>query len=191
MSAQIVKLMYNDFVSDMLNGDWVLSEKARPCTLTHQNTGIVSTFPVKKGTVGTALEIKCPKHQVLTVCGLGHSGIDPKDFVKNPMLYSIPHFFSIRCKNNEGQELSLYTRLKIIKRDQENLPVWSRTEFYGDLSQTIGERFKQKHERYYFPDGIILHGDENLVLQVSEPEIDIEKIELVMKADLFYKRERI
>ncbi len=184
---QTEMLMYKDFVDEMFKQGWVYVDGVSPHTLTHHDTGIVSTFHVKKGMIGTVLEIKCPMHRNLSVCGLNHSGIDIKEFVKFPMLYSTPYFFSIRCKGNDGQELSPYTGIKIIQYDSDNLPKWSRTEFYGDLSQSIGERFKRKHERYYFPQGIILYSGEKLGFKVHELDIEVVKTELLMKADIWVK----
>lgn len=155
-----------------------------PVTVTSLNTVLVTTYPVQKGTVGTALELRCPAGRIITICGFEDSGVVPGDFARAPHLYSTPHQFSIRCFSKDDAELSPRTPIRV-EREKPSMTVNRIDEvLYGDLSLTYGERFKRKEERYYFSNTVELYSEQRLRLLPVNPDIDIARTELFMKFDL-------
>lgn len=178
---EIVMLKYSDFVKKMLYQKWVFVDKQSPHTITHNDTDLVSTYIVNKGMDKSILKITCPDNKNMTICGRNHCDVNYP-----------PHFFSLRCQSGDGENLAPDTTFDITKYGGSGVvPILGkkgdRPILYRELSQTVGERFKSKEERHYFPMGIILYSNESLVFRVHKPDIDIIKIELFMQADIWEK----
>jgi len=175
----LIELTYGDLVREWLRLGRIYANKKSPHMITHQNTDVVLTRPVCKGETGEVLKITCPDNKAITICGRNHYTIDYP-----------PHFFSLGCRSNDDQNLSPDTIFTITKYGGSGvIPLFCKNGdcpiLYSELSQTVGERFKRKEERHYFPMGIILYSGETLVFRVSEPDIDIVKTELLMQADIW------
>jgi hypothetical protein len=176
--------LYSNFIRDRKNDDWLVY----PMTLTHYSESYVETYKVKKDTGGYILKIRCPPcKNMISICGVDNSGVDPIDFAKTPYLYTIPHEFSVSCYDKDNNELPFDTLLSFVY-DRPSDVVWPLdTVLYRDVSLKIGERYKRKDERYYFPRGRILFGGDLLYLQVIKSSIDIDRVELFMKCDYLTK----
>lgn len=166
---------YDEFVGEMFREGWRFLENKTPHIVTNKDTGIVSTYPIIAGGYGPFLELKCPQDHVLTINGLNQRPV-------------MPHYLSIRCRDDTLYELRGGTRLSMMKRDRDNLPAFNHFLFYDEISQTRGSRFKQEGERYYLQEkGIILYEREKLQFYVYESDIDIIRTDFLMKCDIFVK----
>ncbi len=196
---------YQNFVKQIKNEGWNYIGDIQK-----YNDNIIRTFSLEKGIYGLFLDIICPASSIITICGFDDAGIDPIKFYGNPNLYSIPHFFSISCKDNNGRELSSNITVDIMKskiedsiedsghyEDSESDQNGSEfsgnykklySEHYEDLSQYVDGRFRRKEERYYFYQSIKLIDSEKLSFYTN-PDIDIEKTNIFMRADLFSRME--
>lgn len=178
-------LAYQETLNLLEQEGWHIS----PQTITHRD-GRVTTYSLEKGCTGKILDIKCPaapaKH-LLLICGVNHSGIKPSDIARAPHLYTIPHQFSILCYDKDNRQLPPETEIIIekIKPSGDIVPI--DIVLYGDLALKSGERFKRKEERYYFPQGIMLHGGEYLRLTATASDIIIKRTVLFMKCDFLTK----
>ncbi len=164
-----------------------MSSVSTPLTILDEE--IVFPRQIKANTYDNILEIICPPERIITICGTGECDIDPDDFNNAPNFYQIPHFFTLRCMNNDNVEIAPTTIISILKvmRDEELEKYYQ--EFYGDLSSIIDGRLKRKEERYYFAETIILQSGERLVFRANSPNIDIAKMDLLMMSDIFEKDE--
>ena len=172
---------YEEYLTEMKKDGWLVN----PMAITHRiHHGLnVGTYKVEKGYNGRILSIECPNRHMPLICGVEHSQINPKDFAKAPHLYTIPHEFSILCYDKDNNELPPETIIIPEKVIPSLSIVPLEPVLYGDLSLKIGERFKQKQERYYFPKGIILYGGEWLFLNVVKSGLNIDRVEFFMRCD--------
>lgn len=176
---------YQNYVKQIKNEGWNYVGDVQSYSMTNLSNNIVSTYFVGKGMYGTFLDIMCPApYYKITICGFDDAGIDPHQFYSHSNLYTIPHFFSITCTDNNGKELSSNISIDIAKVKLNGEAKKLCSELYGDISQHVDGRFRRKEERYYFYASIKLEDSERLSFRTS-PDIDIEKTKLFMKADLF------
>lgn len=182
-----IEYTYEELLEHIEGEEWIPITGAGLCQFTHFNANIVVTKPVKKNTYDNILEITCPLGELITICGFNECDVDEDEFFDSPNLYARPHFFAIRCTDDNHNELPATTIIGISKITRDNKIEKLYQEFYGDLSSTIGGKFKRKKERYYFAETIILQGGEKLLLDAYWPLIDISNIELLMMCDRFRK----
>ena len=175
---------YEEYLHEM-RPEWY----AEPKTLTHlvHHGFNVETYKVEKGNTGRILGIECPERHIITICGVEQSCVYPGDFAKAPHLYTIPHEFSILCFDADNNELPFDAIIRPKKIEPSVSVVPFEPVLYGDLSLKIGERFKRKEERYYFPKGIILYGGEWLFLNVVKSGVTVDRVEFFMRCDFFTK----
>ena len=122
----------------------------------------------------------------MSICGSTQCN-DLGFFIHNPNLCDVPHYFSIKCTNENSEELSddcVIDIMRVTPSEQlENID----SIFYTDISLYKFGNVKEKQCRYYFSKGIILSGDDILMFKTT-PNIDITKVELLAKVDIFTRR---
>uniref|UniRef100_A0A6M3M312 Uncharacterized protein n=1 Tax=viral metagenome TaxID=1070528 RepID=A0A6M3M312_9ZZZZ len=167
---------YESFLKEM--NSCSLLKKARGM-ICDNDDAYIQTFTVKSGTSGKVIELRCPESNAISVFGKNQNVLllenEPKEFDIND-----PYFFSVGCFDEHNRELDPATRMNFKKVSKSKHGGISRIcrAFYGDL-------LPAKAVRYSFPEGLYLSGDEVLELEVLNPDIDIERIELSMEADIF------
>lgn len=181
-SAQIqtIKACYDDYLKFMSDQNWICN------TVELGKSLFVTKISVEKGRRGSFLDIRCSAGHKLAFVGLSNVNINPEHFSKYANLYRYPYSFSIICKDDNGNELNYDKSIEINKVKPSNEIHNITNELYGDLNIRINERYKKPEERFYFKQGFELNGEEHLVFSVN-PNIDISKIEIIGKADLFTK----
>lgn len=117
----------------------------------------VWTFKVKSGTAGKIIELRCPPSQAISVFGKFQT-------------------ISLRCFDELDREPDPATRINFKKVSKYGGISRKCRATYGDLSPA---------KKYSFPDGVYLSGKEVLELEVLNPDIDIERVELSLEADIF------
>jgi hypothetical protein len=174
----IIKGTYFDYLKSMRQNGWEVVTIDFPCY------GIVQTNKLDRESYGTFLEIRCPAGHVLTFPGIEQFDFDENHFSKYPNLYKYPYFLNLRCYNEAGEEpyWSRIVEIKKIHTDSsyENISI----EYYDDLHIKSDSRYKRLEERYYLKTGIELKSLEILRFSMVS-DVDITKVELFGKADLF------
>lgn len=179
---------YNDIVDNIEYNRWNAISSI-PYPITSFDKQIVSSKQVKVNCRDIILEIVCPPERILAICGIKECGIDPDDFYGAPNFYKVPHFFTLRCTDNNDIDISPTTIISILKVLKDKEPEICYQEFYGDLSPVVDGKLKHKENRYYFSETIVLQCGEKLIFRAENPNIDIFKIDLLMMSDLFQKDE--
>lgn len=180
VQIQTNKAYYDDYLKYMSNQNWICN------TVELGKSLFVTKISMEKGRHGSFLDIRCPAGNKLVFIGLSNVNINPEHFSKYANLYRYPYSFSIICKDDNGNELNYDRCIKINKvKPSEEIRNISN-ELYGNLNIRINERYKKPEERFYFKQGFEMNGEEHLVFNVTS-NIDISKIEIIGKADLFTK----
>ncbi len=194
-------ISYEEFIKLMESREYVLRDNS-PVDI-YELSPWVKTFTVKKGSIGKFLEIECFDRMIISACGKKHPG-------KYDKLY----YCTIKCIDNDGNEpfqrlhhstpltrnyhvvaeiiatkilqkepnkedkdineLSKYTEpiLKLIKSENPcEYPMWSGAY----------KLFSRDFLDYSFN----MYSNEKMILYIIRPDIDIEKVSLDMKADIF------
>ena len=165
---------YESFIKYMNSNSYIKKARGMICD---KDNAYVQTFTVKSGTAGKVIELRCPESNAIFIFGKNQNVLllenEPKEFDIND-----PYFFSVGCFNKSNRELDPATRTNFKKVSK-----------YGGISRkcraTYGDLSPANAIKYSFPVGLYLSGDEVLELEVLNPDIDIERIELSMEADIF------
>lgn len=166
--------IYESFLKDMNSNSHI--KKARRIICDKDDT-FVQTFKIKSGTGGKVIELRCPESNAISIFGKNQTVLllenEPKEFDIRE-----PYTFSVRCFDKNKRELNPATRMNFKKVSK-----------YGGISRTwrvfYCDLLPMKAVRYSFPQGLYLSGDEVLELEALNPDMDIERIELSMEADIF------
>lgn len=165
---------YESFLKNMNSNSHIKKARGMICD---RDNAYVQTFKIKSGTAGKVIELRCPESNAIFIFGKNQTVLllenEPKEFDIND-----PYFFSLRCFDKSKSELDPATRMNFKKVSKYGAISRAWRAFYGDL-------LPMKAVRYSFPEGLYLSGDEVLELEVLNPDIDIERIELSMEADIF------
>ena len=157
--------MYESFLQDMNSNSHI--KKA----ICDTDDAYVSTFNVKRFTSGKVIELRCPSLNAMSISGKNQAaGNDPNDI-------NCPYLFSLRCFDKQDRELDYATRMNFKKVSKHGGHSRAWRACYGDLLKA-----------YSFPEGLYLSENEVLRLEVLNPDINIDRIELSMEADVFETR---
>jgi len=163
--AHFEKNKYESFLTEM-NGNSHIKK-----AICDTDDAYVRTFKVKSQTSGKVLELRCPYLNAISIFGKNQAaGNEPNDI-------NCPYFFSIRCFDKQDRELDRVTRMNFKKVSKHGGHSRGWRALYGDLLKA-----------YSFPEGLYLSENEVLELEVLNPDINIERIELSMEADIFEMR---
>lgn len=157
---------YESFLQDMNSNPHI--KKA----ICDADDAYVRTFKVKSHTSGKVIELCCPSLNAISISGKNQAaGNDPNNI-------NCPYLFSIGCFDTQDRELDHATRMNFKKVSKHGGHSRAWRAVYGDLVKA-----------YSFPEGLYLSENEVLRLDVLNPDINIERIELSMIADIFETRE--
>ena len=144
------------FLKDMNRNSYI---KKAPGIICDMDSAYVRAFRVKSGTAGKIIELRCPESQAISVFGKYQT-------------------VSLRCFDESNREPDPATRTNFKKVSR-----------YGGISRkcraTYGDLSPAKAIKYSFSEGLYLMGEEVLELEVLNPDIDIDRIELSLEADIF------
>lgn len=165
---------YESFLKDMNSNSHIKKVRGMICD---NDNAYVRTFKIKSGTSGKVIELRCPESNAMSIFGKNQTVLllenEPKEFDIND-----PYFFSVGCFDEHNRELDPATHMNFKKASK-----------YGGMSRicraSYGDLLPAKAVRYSFPEGLYLSGGEVIELEVLNPDIDIEIIELSMEADIF------
>ncbi len=165
---------YESFIKEMNNCSLLKKARGMICD---NDDAYIQTFTLKSRTSGKVIELRCPESNAISIFGKNQTVLllenEPKEFDIND-----PYFFSVGCFDEHNRELDPATRVNFKKVSK-----------YGGISRicraSYGDLLPAKAVRYSFSEGLYLSGGEVLELEVLNPDIDIERIELSMEADIF------
>lgn len=160
---------YESFIKKMKSTSHIREPRE---IISNRDTDYVRTFKIKSKNTGKIMEIYCPELTALSIFGKNQAAIlsenEPKEIeIRNP------YFFCVRCYDGHNRELGPATRMNFKKIINQGGISRAWRACYGDLSPG-----------YVFPSGVFLCGDEVLALEVIDPDIDIEKVELSMEVNI-------
>lgn len=163
---------YGAFLQDMKR-NWHLEKAREPIRET--DTDFIRTFPLRRGLAGKVMELRCPTSKAVSIFGKNQTEIGSEE--TQELNIKDPYSFTLRCFDGYEWELNRAARINIKKESM-----------YGGISSawrlSYGDLLSAK-PGFQFTEGVCLFGNEVLSVEVIDPDIDIEKIEVSMEADVF------
>lgn len=140
-----------------------------------ENSEIVCINSLEKGSIGTVIDIRCPSRYKIIM-------VDKKQSLDND------HTLSTIFADNNGEEISPDTRIRILKYKTSEAMTIIDTMFYKDITRTeylkIPPNKTKSHDKFYrFNDSIELNGEEHLKIEVVNPDRNINAINVKLKLD--------
>lgn len=124
------------------------------------DTDFIHTFHVKKGYSGKVMEMHCPESKAVSICGQSQANGDDA------------YFFSLRCTGSDGREPSPSTKMNF-------------KSCIGDWVSPLCKVSYGSLNKYYFRDGLFLENGDRLIIEIIDSDIDIERVEAAVEADIF------
>lgn len=156
ISTEAKMKKYESFLQYMNSNSYIKKPQGMICDM---DSAYIQTFKVKSGTAGKIIELRCPPSQAISVFGKYQT-------------------VSLRCFDDSNREPEPVTRTNFRKVSR-----------YGGISRkcraTYSDLSPVKAIKYSFAESLYLSGEEVLELEILNPDIDIERIELSMEADIF------
>lgn len=147
---------YESFLKDMNSNTWKKKAQVMICDM---DTAYIQTFNIKSGMAGKIIELRCPGSQAISVFGNDQT-------------------LSLRCFDKSSRELDPATRINFKKVTKYGGICRNCRVTYGNISPA-------KAIKYSFLEGLYLRGEEVLFIEVLNPDIDVEQIEISIDADIF------
>lgn len=196
-------ITYREFIDKMIEKGYTLVPES-PITIDN-SSDMIKTFSAKKGTVNKILYLQCPDNFIIALCGTEHNGGCHNSYMCD-----------IKCTNNEGkqpfQETHYSTALKstkhvvaeiivtkILRQDPplDNKKVKEWLETAGPILKLIGSKNSREHVMWigaypkfdseFIKTSFTLYGGQKMTLYINDPDIDITKVDIEMKVDIFEK----
>lgn len=199
-------ITYKEFIGRMIEKGYSLTPN-NPVTIDESND-MIKTFPIKKDTIGTIMELQCPDNSIMALCGTEHNGGCHN-----------PYTCDIKCTNDHNkepfQETHNSTELtrtkhivaeiivtKILMQDPplDNKKVKEWSETISPILKLIRSNNNREHVMWvgayskfnieFIKTSFTLYGGQKMIFYVNSPDIDITKVILEMKVDIFESKHK-
>lgn len=143
-----------------------------------ENSEVVTTRSLSKGTTGKIIDIRCPCSYIISIAGREQS---PEN----------AHVLTVRLTNKDNVEISPDTRIKIIKEKVSQAIAVIDYYFYKDVCMTefikekdLPNEIKECDNLFRFNNSIELNGEEHLQIYAINPDIDIDASHINLSLDI-------
>jgi len=151
-----------------------------------ETSEIVTTRSLAKECVGTVVNIRCPSRYKIFILGRNQLSGDTSQGA------TVLHALSLRLSGLNGDEISPDSRIRIIKEKPSLSQILCAHMLYKDVTKTEyskipPNRIKPDSKLYRFDNSIQMGGEDNLKIEVIQPDIDIDSssIKLYLDIDLW------
>lgn len=141
-----------------------------------ENSEVVTTRSLSKGTIGTVIDIRCPCRYKIIIAGR-------EQFPEHT------HTLAARLADRDNVEIAPDTRIKITKEKVSQAIIMVGYFFYKDIS--ITEFLKdppnetKKHDKFFrFNNSVELNGNEHLQICVINSDINIDASHINLSLDI-------
>jgi hypothetical protein len=194
-------ITYKEFVNKMIEKGYKL-KKESPITISNKDN-MISTHSVKKGQIGKIVELRCPENQIIALCGTTHIGGCDNEYLCNVKCYNTDNdepfeeSHSSTALSEHEHVLAEVIITKILQKEapKDNKKVKEWSEKIGPILKLIKSDNSLEHvmltcaysilSAEFTKSSFTLYGGQKMTFYINGPDIDIERIEFEMKADIF------
>ena len=194
-------ITYKEFTDRMIEKGYTLVP-SNSVTIDESNN-MIKTFPIKKDTIGKILELRCPDNSIISLCGVEHNGGCHNSYVcdikctndHNKEPFQETHY-STELKSNQHVVAEIIVT-KILRKDPplDNKKVKEWSETISPILKLIRSNNNREHVMWagaypkfnieFIKTSFTLYGDQKMIFYINNPDIDITKVMLEMKVDIF------
>ncbi len=196
-------ITYKEFVNKMVEKGYQLKEGSP--IIINDNSNIISTYSVGKGHVGKIMELFCPENQIISLCGTTHPGGCDNEYTCSVKCYNKSNDEPFQDEHNstaltdKDHVVAEIIVTKILQKEppKDNQKVKDWSERISPILKLIKSDNGLEHimmacaypifSKEFIKSSFTLYGDQKMTFYINNPEIDIDKIEFEMKADIFEK----
>ena len=200
-------ITYKEFIDRMIEKGYTLSPN-NPITI-DESDNMINIFSVKKDTIDKILELQCPDNSVIALCGTEHNGGCHNSYICD-----------IRCTNDRNEQpfqgvhnsteltrtkhvVAEIIATKILRHDPplDNKKVKEWSDTVSPILKLIRSNNNREHVMWagaypkfnteFIKTSFTLYGGQKMIFYVNSPDIDIMKVMLEMKADMFIHNEDV
>lgn len=196
-------LSYKDFIKLMESRGYILRDNS-PINI-HELSPGVYTYNVKKESIGKFLEIECLHNTIISVCGKNHPGGCDKSYScsikcfdeENKEPYQGFHQCAVMAPNKAIIADIIVTKVLQKEIDKNGEKIQEQLSLNSSILSFIGSKdpceypawngnYKSFHNEF-LNDSINLYSREKMIFYAIKPDVDITRVELELKADIFDK----
>lgn len=198
---------YREFIDRMIEKGYVLTNDEP--TIIDASNSTIKEFYLKKGTIGKILEIRCPDENIIALCGTEHIGGCNNHYIcdirciDNDNLQPFQDMHRTIPMNNNQHVVAEIVITKILQQDPPlyNKKVKDWSEKINSILKLIGSENHREHVMWvgaypkfnseFIKGSFTLYGGQKMIFYAVNPDVDIIKTNLKMKADIFQKVETV
>lgn len=196
-------ISYKEFIDKMIEKGYQLKKESP--VIIDNNSNIVSTYSVKKGQIGKIVDIYCPENQIISLCGTDHIGGCDKEYSCRIKCYNrdddevFQNIHNSTALNQSEHVVAEVIVTKILQKEppKDNQKVKDWSEKIGPILKLINSGNSLEHimltcaypiiGKEFTRSSFTLYGGQKMTFYINNPDIDIERVEFEIKADIFEK----
>lgn len=195
-------ISYEDFIKLMEKRGYIHKNQI---AIDESNPNI-EIFPIKKHTIGKVLEFQCPDNIILSICGKNH-GCNNSYYCRisffdheNRQPFQELHNAVPLTKNYNVVAEIITTKILQKSPDKNNTEIQKNAEIVSSILKIIGSDNPFEYPMWsgiynlfskdFLNNSLNLYPKEKIIFYAINPDIDIEKVTLEIKADIFEKSDK-
>lgn len=196
-------ITYKEFINKMIEKGYKLNKES-PVIIDDKND-MVNTYTVNKGQIGKIVELCCPENQIIALCGTSHIGGCDNEYLCNVKCYNTSNDEPFQTIHNStalsdsDHVVAEIIVTKILQKapPRDNIKVKEWSEKIGPILKLINSENNLEHvmltcaypilSSEFIKSSLTLYGDQKMTLYINDPDVDIERVEFEIKADIFEK----
>ena len=181
-----INVQSNNKIENMGNKEYIrfLESKGyvREQLYIDETSEIVTTRSLGEECVGEVVNIRCPSRYKIFILGRNQ-------LLRDTSGDNILHTLSLRLSGKNGDEISPDSRIRIIKEKPSSSQMVYAYMLYKDVTKTEyskipPNRIKPDGKLYRFDNGIQMEGEDNLKIEVIQPDIVIDSPSIRLHLDI-------
>lgn len=196
-------ITYKEFVDKMIEKGYTLNKESP--TIINNKNDMISTYSVKKGQIGKIVELNCPENQIIALCGTTHIGGCEDEYFCNVKCYNTDNDEPFQDRHNStaldesNHVVAEIIVTKILQKEapKDNKKVQDWSEKIAPILKLIKSKDSLEHimltcaypilNSEFTKTSFTLYGGQKMTFYINDPDIDVERVEFEMKADIFEK----
>ncbi len=196
-------ITYKEFVDKMIEKGYIY--KNNEPTKIDESSNMIETFSIKKREIGKVLELQVPDKSIVALCGTEHDGGCYNSYMCNMKCTNIEDKQPFQEEHNSTEitrtkhVLAEIIVTKILQQDPplDNKKVKEWSEIAGPILKLIKSNNNREHVMWlgaypkfdseFIKTSFTLYGSQKMIFYMNNPDVDIERVEFEIKADIFEK----
>lgn len=196
-------ITYKEFKERMTEKGYCIMDNS-PIIIDNKND-MVNTYFTNKGKICKIIELYCPENRIIALCGTTHNGGCNNEYSCRIKCYNTTNdepfqkIHNSTVLSNTDHVVAEIIVTKILQKEppKDNQKVKEWSERISPISKLIKSENGLEHIMWagaypifseeFIKTSFTLYGGQKMTFYINNPDIDIDKVEFEMKADIFEK----